>query len=101
MSPQLQLILLVVVGLILIVSVLMTIRSHLVFLLRHRLLAEEEIWLTMHRNEMDEGRRKWGLFERYRRLPSYNDMMLMFWKSTGSFEREVGSIEPYYPLLRK
>lgn len=77
----------------------MMLRSHVVFLLRTRLLSEESIWLQLHRDEMDEGRRQYGLFERYRRLPSYNAMMLMFWKSTGSFEREVGSIEQYYPLL--
>ena len=99
MTLPLQLIVLVVVCLLFFVSLLVMIRSHLVFLLRHRLLSEESIWLELHRDEMREGRRQYGLFERYCRLPSYNAMMLRFWKSTGSFEREVGSIEQYYPLL--
>lgn len=100
MTPLLQMIVLAVACLLLFVSMLVMIRSHLVFLLSQRLLTEEGIWLNMHRDEMVEGRRQYGLFERYRRLPSYNAMMLMFWKSTGSFEREVGSIEQYYPLLK-
>jgi len=101
MAPQLQLIVLVVVCLLFIVSLLIMIRNALVFLLSHRLLAEESLWLHMHYAEMVEGRRQYGVFERHRRLPSYNAMMLMFWKSTGSFEREVGSIEQYYPLLKE
>jgi len=48
---------------------------------------------------MLESRRQYRPFERYLRLPSYTAMLLMFWKSTGSFEREVGAIEQYYPLL--
>jgi len=99
MTPPLQAIVLVVACLLLFVSVLVMMRSHLVFLLLHRMLTEEGIWLHMHSAEMGDGRRQYGLFERYRRLPPYNAMMLMFWKSTGSFEREVGSIEQYYPLI--
>jgi len=101
MNPLLQMIVLFVVCLLLFVSLLVTIRSHSVFLLRTKLLEEESIWLRMHHDEMYEGRRQYGVFERYRHLPSYNAMMLMFWKSMGSFEREVGSIEQYYPLLSK
>jgi len=101
MTLPLPTIVLLVACLLFLVSLLVSIRSHLVFLLRHRLLAEEEVWLHMHSAEMADGRRQYGLFERYRRLPSYNAMLLMFWKSTGSFEREVGSIEQYYPLLKE
>jgi len=97
----LPLLIVVVACLLLFVSLLIGIRSHLVFLLRNRLLTEEGIWIQMHCAEMSEGRRQYGMFERYRRLPSYDAMMVMFWKSTGSFEREVGSIEQYYPLLKK
>jgi len=101
MNPLLQMIVLFVACLLLFVSLLVTIRSHSVFLLRTKLLEEESIWLTMHRDERYEGRRQYGVFERYRHLPSYNAMMLMFWKSMGSFERKVGSIEQYYPLLKE
>jgi len=96
---MIQSIVLVVVCLLFFVSVLMMLRSHVVFLLSSRLLSEESIWLQFHRDEMCEGRRQYGVFERHRRLPSYNAMVLMFWKSMGSFEREAGSIEQYYPLL--
>ena len=99
--PLLQMIVIVVACFVLIASLLMMIRNHVVFLLSSRLLTEEGIWIQMHSAEMGEGRRQYGLFERYRRLPSYNAMMLKFWKSMGSFEREVGSIEQYYPLLKE
>ena len=87
----------------LIMTMLITIRGHLVFLLRSRLLFEESIWLQFHRDELRDDllEDKFNFFERYRRLPSYFAMILKFWKTMGSFERKAGSIEQYYPLPRK
>ncbi|KKN86964.1 hypothetical protein LCGC14_0262330 [marine sediment metagenome] len=79
------------------ISMLVLLRSHVVFMLRTRLLQEESIWLQLHRDEIDKGQPP---FERYLRLPSYTAMLLKFWKTMGSFEREVGSIEQYYLLLK-
>jgi len=73
----------------------------MVFRLRERLLKEESDWYRDHRDEFDDGRRQWGLFERYKRLPSYEVMTLKFWRTMSSFEREFGPIEPYYPLIEK
>ena len=87
----------------LIVLMLATMRSHLVFFLRSRLLSEESIWLQLHRDALrdDQLEGSFYFFERYRRLPSYHAMIAKFWKTMGSFERKAGSIEQYYPLLRK
>ena len=76
----------------------MLIRNQMVFKLRGRLLREEGDWLQQHLAELADGRRQ-GIFERYKRLPSYGVMVLKFWRTMGSFERELGSIEQYYPLM--
>ena len=79
------------------ISLLGLIRGQMVFLLKTRLLHEESLWLGLHIDQIGEGH---DLFERYRRLPSYTAMTLKFWKTMGSFEREAGSIEQYYPFLK-
>ena len=78
-------------------TLVMLIRNRMVFRLRSRLLEEEGDWLRQHRAELREGRRRWGIFERYRRLPSYDAMVLKFWRTPSSFEWEIGSVEQYYP----
>ncbi|KKN86959.1 hypothetical protein LCGC14_0262280 [marine sediment metagenome] len=83
---------------LIIILALMLMRGHVVSRLRSRLLDEELAWIELRCGEvMDAG---YHFFERYRRLPSYTAMMLKFWKTMGSFEREAGAIEQYYPLLK-
>lgn len=81
----------------LIVGILILIRNKMVYRLRSRLLAEEGDWLRGHLAEMSDGRRQGGVYERYKCLPSYDAMVLRFWRTPSSFEREIGPVEQYYP----
>lgn len=85
---------------IVLLSITCMIRNELVVRLRRRLLDEEYHWVIEHYEEFREERRQYGLFERFHRLPSYYLMVLKLWRTMASFEREVGPIEQYYPLLK-
>lgn len=82
-------------------SILFLIRTSMVSRLRERLLNEESDWYKDHHDELRDGRRQWGIYERNRRLPSFDVMVLKFWRTMSSFERELGPIEQYYPLIEK
>lgn len=85
----------VIIGL----CVIFAIRNHMVYKLRTRVLKEESDWLTEHVEEFKDGKREWGLFRRYMRLPPYEVMLFQFWRLVSSYEEKLGPIEKYYPLI--
>lgn len=91
----------VVVYVVIALCIVFFIRFNMVARCSTRLLNEEYDWAKEHWTELREGKRRWGVFERYMRLPPYEVMVFKFWRSMGSFERELGPVEPYYPLVEE
>lgn len=84
-------------SLIFIYAITMMVRLHFISEMIRRLLNEEGDWLYQHMEEFKDGRREGPPFQRYRRLPPYAIMLHKFWRLPASFERELGSVEQYYP----
>lgn len=81
-------------------SIMTLIRLHFISELTRRLLREESDWIWEHMKEFEDGRRKGPIFQRYHRLPPFAIMLHKFWRWPASFEREIGSVEQYYPLKK-
>ena len=86
----------IIIGILILICILFLIRNTQVYRMRTKLLKEESDWLKEHIPTLVEKGWIFRTHERYDRLPSYDKMLLMFWKRMGSFEKDLNPIQDYY-----
>ena len=82
-----------VMFLAIIVNILMLIRNNQVYDLRQELSHEEFVWVIAQPDKFTG----YPTFLRYSSLPSYNSMLLHFWKPVSSYREALSPLESYYP----
>ncbi len=74
--------------------IVLSLRNISVYSLRSELIFEEYEWRNNHASYFVNG--KYQEFMRYHALPSYDKMLLSFWKSVKSYKTDLKPIEKYY-----
>jgi len=74
-----------------VIGIYIFVRSEYVYRFRRRMSREEAQWLANHPDSS-----KGSGFGRYDSLPSYDRMMVEFWKPLSYYERDLKSIWEYH-----